>query len=425
MDCPKLAKHARHGNTGQGVDAEATGTVRARKAAGPVRPGEQGPHGDMASLDTAEPQATIREDAGALAVALAGSWSADRAPRIEQLIGEIAESLTTAGARIDLSNVTRLDTLGAYVLNRLKARQERDGVAIELVSSRPEHGILLAEVQVHDDPPKPHRHVGIVDILVDIGEGVVRFGRDMVGGAMFLGEVVVGSVSVVLGPRKFRGPSLVNQIELIAFNGAPIIMLISFLVGCIVAQQGIFQLQQFGASAFVVNLTGILILRELAVLLTSIMIAGRSGSAFTAEIGSMKMREEIDALRVMGLDPIEVLVVPRILALIISLPILTFISAMAGLVGAGLVSWLYGGIGVDTFLARLQSVITWKHFAVGLIKAPFMAFVIGLIASIEGLAVKGSAESLGRQVTASVVKAIFMVIVVDGLFAMFFASIAF
>jgi phospholipid/cholesterol/gamma-HCH transport system permease protein len=265
----------------------------------------------------------------------------------------------------------------------------------------------------------------VVSVLANVGEAIIRFGRDMVGGAMFLGEVVVGSVAVLLGPRKFRGPSLVNQVELIAFNGAPIIMLISFLVGCIVAQQGIFQLQQFGATAFVVNLTGILILRELSVLLTSIMIAGRSGSAFTAEIGSMKMREEIDALRVMGLDPIEVLVVPRILALVISLPILTFISSMAGLTGAGLVAWLYGGIGVDTFLARLQSVITWKHFAVGLIKAPFMAFVIGLIASIEGLAVKGSAESLGRQVTASVVKAIFMVIVVDGLFAMFFASIEF
>ena len=379
----------------------------------------------MASVDTAEPQAILRDDAGRLSVTLAGSWSADRAPRIAMLIDEIAARLKPAsGARLDLSNVSRLDTLGAYVLNRLKALQERKGVSIEIVSDKAEHGILLGEVKVHDeDAVAAQGDFRVVDVLVDIGKAVVGFGRDMVAGAMFLGEVIVGSASVVLGPRKFRGPSLVNQIELIAFNGAPIIMLISFLVGCIVAQQGIFQLQQFGAAAFVVNLTGILILRELAVLLTSIMIAGRSGSAFTAEIGSMKMREEIDALRVMGLDPIEVLVVPRILALIISLPILTFISAMAGLVGAGLVSWLYGGIGVDTFLARLQSVITWKHFAVGLIKAPFMAFVIGLIASIEGLAVKGSAESLGRQVTASVVKAIFMVIVVDGLFAMFFASI--
>ncbi|HEV7259788.1 MAG TPA: MlaE family lipid ABC transporter permease subunit [Bosea sp. (in: a-proteobacteria)] len=381
----------------------------------------------MASPDTAEPQAVFRDDAGTLAVVLAGSWSADRAPRVERLAEEIAGRVAKAShARLDLSAVSRLDTLGAYVLNRLKHQQEAAGAAVEIVSKQPEHGVLLAEVAVHDErQPEPHGHVRVVDVLVNIGAAVVRFGRDMVSGAMFLGEVVVASASVMLGPRKFRGPSLVHQIELIAFNGAPIIMLISFLVGCIVAQQGIFQLQQFGAAAFVVDLTGILILRELAVLLTSIMIAGRSGSAFTAEIGSMKMREEIDALRVMGLDPIEVLVVPRILALIISLPILTFISAMAGLTGAALVAWLYGGIGVDIFLARLQSVITWKHFAVGLIKAPFMAFVIGLIASIEGLAVKGSAESLGHQVTASVVKAIFMVIVVDGLFAMFFASIEF
>jgi phospholipid/cholesterol/gamma-HCH transport system permease protein len=381
----------------------------------------------MASLDSAEPQAIYRDDAGTLAVALAGSWSAERAPRIEALVDEIAARVAEAkAARLDLTAVARLDTLGAYVLNRFKLRQEAEGAAVEIVSERPEHAILLAEIPgaSHEAPRQPG-HFGVVSVLVDIGASVVNFGRDMVGGAMFLGEVVVGAAGVVLGPRKFRGPSLVNQIELIAFNGAPIIMLISFLVGCIVAQQGIFQLQQFGATAFVVNLTGILILRELGVLLTSIMIAGRSGSAFTAEIGSMKMREEIDALRVMGLDPIEVLVVPRILALIISLPILTFISAMSGLTGAALVAWLYGGIGVDTFLARLQSVITWKHFAVGLIKAPFMAFVIGLIASIEGLAVKGSAESLGRQVTASVVKSIFMVIVVDGLFAIFFASISF
>ena len=164
-------------------------------------------------------------------------------------------------------------------------------------------------------------------------------------------------------------------------------------------------------------------MRELGVLLTSIMVAGRSGSAFTAAIGSMKMREEIDALRVMGLDPIEVLIVPRILALVIGLPILTFISSMSALFGALLVAWFYGGISPDVFLSRLKSAIELNTFFVGLIKAPFMALVIGLVASMEGLAVKGSAESLGRQVTASVVKAIFMVIVLDGLFAMFFAAI--
>ena len=381
----------------------------------------------MAVVDDAEPQAIYRDDDGVLAVALAGSWSADRAPRLEELIAEMAARVAAVRqARLDLSAIGRLDTLGAYLLARLKEDGEAAGAGVELASRRPEHGVLLREVNLRaTEYEPPARPTGLVTVLVNIGKAVTNFGRDLVGGAVFLGEVMIACVGALFGPRKFRGPSLINQIELIAFSGAPIIILISFLVGCIVAQQGIFQLQQFGAAAFVVNLTGILILRELAVLLTSIMVAGRSGSAFTAEIGSMKMREEIDALRVMGLEPIEVLVVPRILALMISLPILTFISAMSGLVGAGLVAWLYGGIGLDTFLARLKSVITWQHFAVGLIKAPFMAFVIGLIASIEGLAVKGSAESLGRQVTASVVKAIFMVIVVDGLFAMFFASIRF
>jgi phospholipid/cholesterol/gamma-HCH transport system permease protein len=205
----------------------------------------------------------------------------------------------------------------------------------------------------------------------------------------------------------------------------PIITLISFLVGAIIAQQGIFQLQRFGATTFVVDLVGILVLRELGVLLTSIMVAGRSGSAFTAEIGSMKMREEIDALRVMGLDPVEVLILPRLLALVISLPLLTFISSMAALFGAMLVAWFYGDISPDVFLVRLRESIGLNTFLVGLIKAPFMALVIGVIACIEGMRVKGSAESLGQRVTSSVVKAIFMVIVMDGLFAIFFAAIDF
>jgi phospholipid/cholesterol/gamma-HCH transport system permease protein len=172
-----------------------------------------------------------------------------------------------------------------------------------------------------------------------------------------------------------------------------------------------------------VNLVGVLILRELGVLLTSIMVAGRSGSAFTAEIGSMKMREEIDALRVMGLDPVEVLIVPRVLALVIAMPILSFLSSMAALFGGGLVAWVYGDIPPDAFLARLKATIGMNTFMVGMIKAPFMALVIGVIAAIEGVAVQGSAESLGRHVTSAVVKAIFMVIVLDGFFAVFFAAI--
>ncbi len=248
-------------------------------------------------------------------------------------------------------------------------------------------------------------------------------GRDLVNNVEFLGEVVGSTAKSLTSLSHFRVTSLVFHLEQIGLRGVPIIVLINFLVGAIVAQQGIFQLRRFGAIILVVDLVGILILRELGVLLTSIMIAGRSGSAITAELGSMKMLEEIDAILVMGLRPVEVLIVPRILALIISLPLLTFLADMAAIAGGILVSWIYGGITPKSFVALLPSAIGVHTFMSGMIKAPFMGLVIGLIACVEGLAVLGSAESLGRQVTGSVVKSIFMVIVVDGIFAVFFAAI--
>jgi phospholipid/cholesterol/gamma-HCH transport system permease protein len=199
--------------------------------------------------------------------------------------------------------------------------------------------------------------------------------------------------------------------------------LITFLIGGIIAQQGIFHFRKFGADTYVVDMVGILVLREIGVLIVSIMMAGRSGSAYTAELGSMKMREEIDALRTMGLDPVEVLILPRIIALVCALPILTFIGSIAALYGGGLVAWMYGGMSPEIFIARLREAVSVTHFEVGIIKAPFMALVIGAVACSEGLRVKGSAESLGLQTTASVVKSIFLVIVLDGLFAVFFASI--
>jgi phospholipid/cholesterol/gamma-HCH transport system permease protein len=203
----------------------------------------------------------------------------------------------------------------------------------------------------------------------------------------------------------------------------PIILLITFLIGCIIAQQGIFHFRKFGADVYVVDMVGILVLREIGVLIVAIMVAGRSGSSYTAELGSMKMREEVDALRTMGRDPVEVLLLPRVLALVIALPLLTFLGSMAALYGGGLVAWVYGGMAPDIFITRLKEAISLTHFKVGMIKAPFMALAIGIVACAEGLRVKGSAESLGVQTTTSVVKSIFLVIVLDGLFAMFFASI--
>jgi len=354
-----------------------------------------------------------------------GEWTAERAAAVERAVAQL--DLSAAKDReivIDLGGLVRLDTLGALVLSQLRDAIAESGGKASFVNQREEHRILLKEVSGRNAQTVPERPTSrFVNMLADVGRTMVMSGRDVVAGIAFLGEVFAAVWRIALNPRRFRATALVNQIEYVAFRGVPIITLISFLVGAIIAQQSIFQLQRFGATTFVVDLVGILVLRELGVLLTSIMVAGRSGSAFTAEIGSMKMREEIDALRVMGLDPIEVLIVPRLLALVIGLPLLTFLSSLAALFGAMLVAWAYGGIGPDVFIARLRDAIALNTFFVGLIKAPFMAMVIGVIACIEGMAVKGSAESLGRQVTSSVVKAIFMVIVMDGVFAIFFAAI--
>ena len=365
-------------------------------------------------------------EAGDGRLRLGGRWTADQAPAVEAAAARIAAAGTRAGVTVDLGEVERLDTLGAWVLERTRGEIEAAGGTLAYLGTRPEHRTLLGEVVIRGEPPAPPPRLALPLAFLDgLGRQTARGGNEFVTAIGFLGEVVAACGRVALRPWSFRGTAVVNQIQQMALNGAPIIVLISFLVGGIVAQQGIFQLQRFGAQTFVVNLIGLLILREMGVLLTAIMVAGRSGSAITAEIGSMRMREEVDALRVMGLDATEILIVPRILALMVSLPMLTLIGDLAALAGGGLTAMLYGGLTLDQFLARLQAAVGVHHVTVGLIKAPFMALIIGLIATIEGFAVEGSAESLGRHVTASVVKSIFMVIVLDGLFAVFFAAIDF
>jgi len=371
-----------------------------------------------------EPQAKIERAGNEVRATLSGRWTAEHAGMVETLAADVMAEAENGRVIIDMAGVKRLDTLGAWVLDRTRHELGGNGLSADFVNATPEQRTLLDEVAYRGFQEQPKvSHSRFVDFLVDVGRSISDAGRDIVGGVAFLGELMSTFLRVAAHPRRFRSGAVVNQLEQIAYRGVPIIVLISFLVGCIVAQQGIFQLIKFGATPFVVDLTGILVMRELAVLLTSIMVAGRSGSAFTAEIGSMKMREEIDALRVMGLDPMEVLIAPRILALAIGLPLLTFIASIAALTGSGVTAWLYGDISPDVFLSRLRAAVSFNTFLVGIIKAPFMALVIGIIATIEGLAVEGSAESLGRHVTSSVVKAIFMVIVLDGLFAMFFAAI--
>ena len=371
------------------------------------------------------PAIACERTAAGVRLDLSGGWTIDGGARLENG----AEALLTHAegaheALIDLSGVEHMDTAGAWVIDRAVQALTARGAATQVVGARPEHAILLKEAHYRPVETAERREPPtLTSLLADIGESVYEAGADFVSGVAFLGRMVSVGLTVLVRPPRWRWTSTFYHLEIFSLRSAPIILLINFLVGAIIAQQGIFQLARFNATPFTVDLIGILVLRELGVLLTSIMIAGRSGSAITAELGAMKMREEVDALEVMALDPMEVLILPRVLALIVALPLLTFLSDMAALFGGGCVAWVYGDILPVVFIERLQDAIGLNTFAVGLIKAPFMALVIGLIASIEGFAVAGSAKSLGRRVTSSVVKSIFMVIVLDGLFAMFFAAV--
>jgi phospholipid/cholesterol/gamma-HCH transport system permease protein len=360
-----------------------------------------------------------------LRLAGAGAWTAENAHNLEALIdSEIRRGGTISQVVIDMGRVDRLDTFGAWLLERLTRSFTARGCDTKVTGLKEDYRALIDEVHgVKREHKAEHHGSQLASTIASVGENIVSVGHSFGAMVNMLGALVVVLARIVSHPRRFRFTSMVHQLDNVGWRAVPIILLITFLIGCIIAQQGIFHFRKFGADIYVVDMVGILVLRELGVLIVAIMVAGRSGSAYTAELGSMKMREEIDALRTMGFDPIEVLILPRIVALVIGVPILTFLGSMAALYGGGLVCWLYGGIDPDIFLARLKEAITLDHFKVGLIKAPFMALIVGVVACVEGLAVKGSAESLGLQTTASVVESIFLVIVLDGLFAIFFASI--
>jgi phospholipid/cholesterol/gamma-HCH transport system permease protein len=361
-----------------------------------------------------------------LELAASGSWTASQARELETLVdsvtGEAAHAKTVS---INMAGVREFDTFGAWLLERLIRAWRSAGRQPKIVGMPQHDRALLEEMHtVNREPPRPPaRENRIVGALASVGRAGAGLGRDFMLFADMLGAVGVAATRVLIRPREFRFTSSVNQLDRVAWQAVPIILLITFLIGGIIAQQGIFHFRKFGAELYAVDLVGILILREIGVLIVAIMVAGRSGSSYTAELGAMKMREEIDALRTMGFDPIEVLILPRIVVLIIALPVLTFLGCMAALYGGGLVAWLYGGMSPDIYIARLTEAISLTHFKVGMLKAPFMGLVIGIVACAEGLQVKGSAESLGLKTTASVVKSIFLVIVLDGLFAIFFASI--
>lgn len=370
------------------------------------------------------PIARVTETPTVVTVHFAGDWTIAQARSAEDAIEDV-EICPVRQVHFCFRDVGRLDTAGAWLIHRARAAVEFTGRRVTLENMDPRFGFLIQEIETHMPAPyqPPRRPWWVVKALTGIGEDTVSILRDSVAVTSILGAFVHNLAACLVRVSRLRGVAILYTFDRTCRGAVPIVALMSFIVGLIIAQQGGVYLRQFGADLFVVDLVGVLALRELGVLLTAILVAGRSGSAFTAEIGSMRMREEVDALNVIGLDPIDVLVLPRIIALILALPILTFIANVSALAGGGLVIWFYLGIPPETYLQRLQEAVTIAEFNVGMIKAPVMALIIGLIACIEGLKVKGSAESLGRHTTSSVVKAIFMVIVVDGLFAMFFGAI--
>lgn len=336
------------------------------------------------------------------------------------------ESLSVDQAiSIDLSDITRFDTSAAWALTRLKTRAAAAGQGIEFIGARegPESlfrtvGAAMPE-PTHALPPP----LTLADRVAVLGESVAGGVRFLLALIEYFGMFLARLARSVRHPRDFRMTALVHHCEEVGFKAVPIVSLMAFLIGVVLAFQGSTQLRQFGAEVFVVDLIAISILRELGILLTSIIVAGRSASAFTAAIGSMKMREEIDAMRSLGLDPATILFVPRILALFLMLPILGLVANVMGLLGGGLMAWVELGISPAMFMTRLVEDTDVSHVVVGMVKAPVFALIIGVVGCHAGMQVKSNAESLGQMTSASVVTAIFAVIVADALFSIFFAQI--
>lgn len=372
-------------------------------------------------------QFDIDMDGGVLKLIAKGDWRARFLRSIDSRLRDFSDDSVGRELVIDMSAVERLDTTGAMMLQRTFFACDSRTDASKIIGAKDAHEALLTQIQDHLAPchVTPFHPNAFKAMLNRLGQGVVDTYNATVELMNFVGYTLASAFGVIVRPNRIRWTSTFHHMEEAGLDAVPIIGLMSFLIGAVVAFMGAKILQLFNADIFTVELVGISVLREFGVLLAAILIAGRSGSAFTAQIGSMKIREEIDALRVLGLEPMEVLVLPRVFALVLMLPVLAFISAMLGMLGGLLVAWGAMDISPALFIARTQETIILNHFWAGLIKAPFFAFVIAVIGCFQGMKVEGSAESLGRRTTLSVVQALFLVIVIDAFFAMFYLEIDF
>lgn len=367
----------------------------------------------------------LREESvdGARVLRLAGRLTIAR-------VNECARSLRalTPDGRpliVDISAIERIDTTGAWLIYRLIRDWTKAGLAAT-VEGADEHALrLIEQVGANDRPVKirPDRTNPILRRLGQFGDYVIAAMETFGGFLAFLGDALRTMGRTIVSRRQFRWPAIVRQMEVVGVNALGIVGLMSFLVGIVVAQQGAVQLRQFGAEVFTINLVGRSVTRELGVLMTAIMVAGRSGSAFAAQIGSMKLAEEVDAMRTIGLSPTEVLTLPRVIATALVMPLLAFYASILAIIGGGLFAWLSLNIPPVTFVQRIQEVVPITDLWIALIKAPVFGLIIAVTGCYQGMQVTGNAESVGQRTTAAVVQSIFLVIVLDAFFAVFFTAL--
>jgi len=346
---------------------------------------------------------------------VAGTVNIARAATTQREIDALPDPLT-----IDLSDINRMDTVGAWIVYRTV----RDRGAKVIGASRDEVS-LLKEVAQFDVPTRvvPDEPHNLTAIVRELGEWVADMGTTLVGLLGFLGATLIGFGNVIRRPKRFRLNAVVQRFDVVGVRALGIIGLMSFLIGIVVAQQGAVQLAQFGAEVYTINLIGRITVRELGVLMTAIMVAGRSGSAFAAQIGTMKITEEIDAMRTIGVSPVEALVIPRMMAATLMMPLLAFWAILTALIGGGIFVWLNLGYPPATYIQRLREVIPPTDLWIALIKAPVFGFIIALAGCFQGMLVQGNSEEVGSRTTNAVVQSIFLVIVLDAVFAVFFSSI--
>ncbi|MGE3304146.1 MAG: MlaE family ABC transporter permease [Hyphomonadaceae bacterium] len=353
-------------------------------------------------------------------LAVSGDWTVWTLAPIEEALHDLSERLAGAAAVLDVTRLGEVDVAGAYVLGRAAGGGQAEAPAF--IGENDALRRLLETARAAEQPAlaPDTRPGGWTALLSRVGEAMANFFAEALEILSFLGQTIVTIARLIANPRRMRWAAMVHVMETAGLNAMAIIALLSFFIGVVIAYLGARVLQDFGAVIFTVELVAFSVLREFGVVITAVLLAGRTDSAFTAEIGAMKMRQEIDALRVLGVDPMEALVAPRVLAMLIMTPLLTFVAVIAGLAGGMLVAWLALDVSPVLFVNRMHDNVPARHFWIGMSKAPVFAMVVAVVGCRHGMEVGGDVASLGRSTTASVVQAIFLVILLDAIFALWF-----